>query len=108
VGRRGPLLRLGGRRRGLDEGRLGLGLGRCGLLRLLGLLDRFALEALGICQAADAVGRRLVDARGVALHAELELLGEFEHDGVLDAQLSRQLVDPDLLRSHLFSVAASQ
>jgi hypothetical protein len=96
VRRDGALLRLGGRGGRLDEGRLRLRLGRGRLLGLLGLLDRGALEALGIGETADAVRRGVVDARRVALDAELELLGELEHDGVLDAQLSRQLVDADL------------
>jgi len=42
----------------------------------------------------------------VALHTDLELVGEVEHDGVVDAELSRQLVDPDLLGRHLLSFAA--
>jgi len=96
---RGPLLRLGGLGRGLDERRLGLDLGLGGLLGLLGLLDRGLLQTLRVGETADAIGRRLVDARRVALDADLELLGEVEHDRVLDAQLSRQLVDPDLLGS---------
>ena len=41
---------------------------------------------------------RVVDARRVALHADLELVAEIEHHLVLDAQLSGELVDPDLLR----------
>ena len=58
---------------------------------------RLAAQALRVGQPADAVGRRIVDARRVALHADLELFGELDHDVVLDAQLSSQLVDPDLL-----------
>ena len=49
--------------------------------------------------AADAVRGGVVDARRVALDADLQPLGEIEHHLVLDAELSRQLVDPDLLRS---------
>jgi hypothetical protein len=91
---------------GLGRGRLldhrrGLGLG--GALRLgLGLGcfdDRLLTEPFGVGEATDAIGRGVVDARRVALHADLEPLGEIEHHLVLDAELSRQLVDPDLLRS---------
>ena len=74
--------------------RRGLGFG-CGL----GLVDdRLATEPFGVGEAADAVGERVVDARRVALDADLQALGEIEHHLVLDAELSRQLVDPDLLR----------
>ena len=77
---------------GLGAARLRLGLG-------LGLLDdRLAAQALGVGQAPDAVRGGIVDARRVALDADLQALGEIEHDLVLDAELSRQLVDPDLLR----------
>ena len=71
--------------------RLGLGLGLFD--------DRLAPQALGVGEAADAVRERIVDARRVALDADLQALGEIEHHLVLDAELSRQLVDPDLLRS---------
>ena len=54
-------------------------------------------RSAGVGQAADAIGRRLVDARRVALHTDLELVGELDDDSVVDAQLSGQLVDPDLL-----------
>ena len=71
---------------------LGLGLG-------LGFLDdRVATKPFGVGQTPDAVRGRIVDARRVALDADLQALGEVEHDLVLDAELSRQLVDPDLLR----------
>jgi len=42
----------------------------------------------------------------MALHADLELVREVEHHGVLDAELPRQLVDPNLLGRHLLSFAA--
>ena len=72
---------------------------RLGLRLGLGLVDdRVATEPFGVGQTADAVGRGVVDARRVALDADLELLGEIEHHLVLDAELSRQLVDADLLR----------
>ena len=75
-----------------------LGLGR-GLRRLgLGSTTGSRLQALRVGQAADAVGGGLVDARRVALDADLELFGELDDDGVVDAQLPCQLVDPDLLR----------
>jgi hypothetical protein len=96
----------GRRRLGLGRGRLlhhglGLGLGApLGLGLRLGLVDDgLAPEPLGVGQTPDAVGRRVVDARRVALHADLEPLGEVEHHLVLDAELSCQLVDADLLRS---------
>jgi hypothetical protein len=95
--------RLGLRRRGFLDRRFGLGLGGAlGLGLRLGL--RFvdgglATQPFGVGQTTDAVGRGVVDARRVALHADLEPLGEIEHHLVLDAELSRQLVDPDLLRS---------
>ena len=83
------------RRRGLGlRDRLGFGL-RLGLL---------LLEAPAVGQAPDAVGRGLVDARGVALHADLELGRELHHDVVVDAQLPCELVDPDLLRGQTQSV----
>ncbi len=88
----------------LLDGRLGLGLGGPALrLRLglgLGLVDdRVATKPLGVGHPADAVRGGVVDARRVALDADLQALGEIEHHLVLDAELSRQLVDPDLLRS---------
>jgi len=108
------------RRRDLGLGRLGegggrlldrrdlLGLGRRRRRGLrLGLLDDGLLaQALRVGQTADAIGRRIVDARRVTLHADLELVREVEHHGVLDAELSRQLVDPNLLGRHLLSFAA--
>jgi hypothetical protein len=76
-------------RRGAPRLRLGLGL----------LDDRLAPQALGVGQTPDAVRGGIVDARRVALDADLQTLGEIEHHLVLDAELPRQLVDPDLLRS---------
>ena len=86
-----------GHRRGLDH-RLGCTLGGLrglgGLLRggffHHGLFDgRLATQALGVGEAAHAVGERVVDARRVALHADLQALAQIEHDLVLDAKLSR-------------------
>jgi hypothetical protein len=54
-------------------------------------------QALGIRETADAVGQGIVDARRVALDADLQSLAQVEHDLILDAELSRQLVHPDLL-----------
>jgi hypothetical protein len=108
-------VRRGRRDLGLRLGRgCGRRLGRRDLLRLRRLLDRrlgllddgLAAQALRVGETTDAIGRRVVDARRVALHADLELIGELEHGGVLDAELPRQLVDPDLLRRHLLSFAA--
>jgi hypothetical protein len=87
-----------GRRRLLDRLRVRLG-APLGLRLGLGLVDDgVTAEAFGVGQTADAIGRGVVDARRVALDADLELLGEIEHHLVLDAELSRQLVDADLLR----------
>jgi hypothetical protein len=88
-----------GRRRdrghgGDDRGCLGFGRRRS----RLGLDDGRALETTRVGQPADAVGRGLVDTRRVALHPDLELVGKLDHDGVVNAELSCQLVDPDLLR----------
>ena len=72
-----------------------------GLLRRFGLLDdRLAAQTLGVGEAPDAVRERVVDARRVALDADLQALTEIEHHLVLDAELPRQLVDPDLLGGH--------
>ncbi len=55
-------------------------------------------------QTADAISLRLLDRGGVALHPDLELVGQLENLLVLDTQLSSQFVDPDLLR-HESSIA---
>jgi len=96
------------RRRRLLLHRHLLGLGRRRRCRLgLGLLDDgLPAQTLRVGQTTDAIGRWIVDARRVALHADLELVGEIEHHGVLDAELPRQLVDPDLLGRHLLSFVA--
>ncbi len=91
--------RFGGRGlRGLGGGLLGRLLLRDRLLDRL--LDDFGLapQSFGVGKAANAVRERVVDARRVALDADLQALTELEHDLILDAQLPRQLVDPDLLR----------
>jgi hypothetical protein len=89
------------------RGSLGNGRGRLGRLaprppRLgllgLGLLDdRLAPKSLGVGETPHAVRGGIIDARRVALDADLQALGQIEHHLVLDAELSRQLVDPDLL-----------
>jgi hypothetical protein len=89
-GRRGCLLAGRRLRRGRFRGRRGG--------RGLRLGDRFALQSFGVGEAPDAIGGGLVDARRVALDADLELVREVDDDGILDAQLSCQLVDPNLLR----------
>ncbi len=78
--------RLGGGRLGAGSGSAARRLLGAGLRLRLGL--GLPLAGRGVGEAADAVGRRVVDARGVALHADLELVGELEHDVVVDAQLS--------------------
>ncbi len=101
--------RRGARHVGLggDGGRLGsgglgrrTGRGRRTLDDGLGLGFRLGLptEALRVREAADPVGHRVLDARRVALRADLQLFRELHHDLVLDAQLPSELVDPDLLR----------
>jgi hypothetical protein len=76
--------------------------GRLGLLgnRLrLGLFDRgLPAQTFGIGEAADAVRQRVVDARRMALHADLQALAQLEDDLVVDPELAGKLVDPDLLR----------
>jgi hypothetical protein len=99
---------LGRRGRGWRvENGCGLGNGRgrdrlaLGLLRLdcgFGLFDDgLASEALGVRETTHAIRGRIVDARRVALDADLQALGEVEDHLVLDTELSRQLVDPNLL-----------
>ena len=73
------------------------GAGGLGRLRLGLVDDRLAAQLAAVRQSADAIGRRVVDARRVALHPDLELVGEVEHYLVLDAELPCELVDPDLL-----------
>jgi hypothetical protein len=84
--------------RGLGNGRLGCrgGFGRGYRLRF-GLRYDLDPQTPRVGQAAHAIGRWLVDARRVALHTDLELVGELYDDSIVDAQLSGQLVDPDLL-----------
>ena len=63
-------------------------------------IRRALLEADGftvVGEAADAVSGRVVDARRVALDADLQTFGEVEDHLVLDAELTCQLVNPDLL-----------
>ena len=52
----------------------------------------------------DAIGLSILDARRMALHPDLELVRELDNKVVVDAELSSQLVDPDLLRGQTFSV----
>ena len=110
---RGRCRLVGRRRRGLagvDHGSRGRrdvvsGLARPrGSLLRLGLLgfgfvdDRLAAQTLGVSEATDAVRGGIVDARRVALDADLQAFGQVDDDLVLDAELSGQLVDADLLR----------
>jgi hypothetical protein len=98
-GRRGPGLAGSGGNLHDRSNRGGrLGLGRCRSRLGFGLDDGLLLEPPRVGETADAVGRRLVDARRVALHPDLELVGKLDHDGVVNAELSCQLVNPDLLR----------
>ena len=91
---------VGGRRgrgpgRGTLLGRLLLGW----LLLGLGLVDDgVAPDALRVGETADAVRHGVLDARGVALHADLELGAQLEAFLVAEAQLTGEFVDPDLLR----------
>jgi hypothetical protein len=62
------------------------------------LLDDLASQPLAVGQPADAIGERVVDARRVALDADLQALAQVEHDLVLDTQFPRELINPDLLR----------
>ena len=108
---------------GLDRRGLGHGCGRLALGRLLrggwlggaggrlrgrfdrlgdrlggGLLDGgFPAQTLGVREPPDAIRERVVDARRMALHADLQAFAQLEDDLVLDPELSCQLVDPDLL-----------
>lgn len=94
------------RRRGYRLGR-NFGLGRLGCRLLRGLLrlrlgrlhldDRFAPKTFGVGKAPHAVRERIIDARRMALDADLQALAQIEHNLILDAELSRQLVNPDLL-----------
>ena len=113
---------LGGGRRVVAEAATGSTAGAARLGRRLGRRPRGPHGPLGLLgrrlaralrpSARDGAPRRrrgggrgqrgVVDARRVALHADLEALGEIEHHLVLDAELSRQLVDPDLLRGQAF------
>ena len=81
-------------------GRLGCRLLR-GLLRLrlgrLDLGDRVAPKTFGVGKAPHAVRERIIDARRMALDADLQALAQIEHNLILDTELSRQLVNPDLL-----------
>ena len=91
---RGLALRWGGGRLGLGGRRLGLGGGRAALARLVRLLGTDQAVALGA--TADAVGLRLLDARGVRLHPDAQIFGEIEGFFVRHPELFRELVDPDL------------
>jgi hypothetical protein len=61
-------------------------------------------QALLISPATDAVGLLLLDARGVALHPDPQLNAQVQGFFVGEAELSSQLVNPDLLRQVLASV----
>ncbi len=88
-------------------GRLGLGgLGLApaprargrGRLRLGLLDDGLTAQVAAVGQPPDAIRGRIVDARRMALHPDLELFGEVQDYLVVNAELSGELVDPDLLR----------
>lgn len=69
-----------------------------------GLLGRLsALQAVAFCPAADAVRLRFLDARGVARNADPHGQGELEALFVSKAELSCQLVHPDLLGQVFFN-----
>ena len=95
----GGLGRGGGGERRLRRGRR-LG-GRLGLGGLLGA------QTLRVGQASDAIRHRLLDARGVALDAHLQLVGQVEDDLVVDAELAGQFVDADLLGQAMVPSAAA-
>ena len=75
------------------------------LSRLLGrLLRRFRLlrllianQTLTLGLAADTVGLRVDDARGMALDADPQGLGEIERLGIGHAELSCEFVDADVV-----------
>jgi hypothetical protein len=79
--------------RGVGRGLLGGGLLRRRLL-LLGLDVATKTVAVGL--AADAVGLRVLDARGVALGLDAEISAEIQRFLVGEAELTSKLVDPDL------------
>src|SRR5262249_60801527 len=67
------------------------------LLRLRLLDDGVAPDALGVREPTDAVRHGVLDARGVALDANLELGGQLEGLLVAEPELPGEFVDPDLL-----------
>jgi hypothetical protein len=88
-GGRGLTGRLGGLLRAL----LGFGLLGRGLVD-----DRLSTEPFGVGETTHAVRGGIVDARRVALDADLQTFCEVEDHLVLDPELPCQLIDPDLLR----------
>jgi hypothetical protein len=94
----GGRLRLGGLGLGLAVGGRGAGLAAGGTalrgLRLGGLLG--ANQAVALGTPADAVGLRLLDARGVRLDPDAQVLGQIEGFLVRQAELLGELVYPDL------------
>src|SRR5205085_3186446 len=60
-------------------------------------------ETLRVGETAHAVGLRILDARGVALHADPQAVAQIKGFLVGQPELTRQLVDPDPLVRHLRS-----
>jgi hypothetical protein len=58
-------------------------------------------EPLRVGQTSNAVGLRVLDARGVALHADTKTLAQIERLLVGQAELPCELVHPDPLACHL-------
>ncbi len=77
--------------RGLGRGSLGPGCWR-------GLVGRVrTLQPVALCPPADAVGLRLLDARGVARNTYAHRQGELEALFIGQAELTGQFVYPDFL-----------
>ena len=64
-------------------------------------------EVVALGEFPHPVGVRLVHARGGRPHADAEALAELEARGVGNPQLTRQVVDPDLLRHDVLPPTAS-
>ena len=60
----------------------------------IGEIDYYSSSARG--SAPDAVGLRLLDARGVRLHPDAQLQREVKALFVRQPELSSELMDPDL------------
>jgi len=73
---------------------------RLGRLRLR-LRRHLASQPLGVGLAADAIGLRVLDRGGVALHPDTQGYAEVQRLFVGEPELTGELVDPDLLRHQL-------